>query len=651
MGPNKFELAFNSARFLAKILVGMGLWLSPKANAADNTFVYAVQITVSVNESPTQIRLQWRSDPYGVNGFEVYRKSESATDWGAPLQTLPGDALGFTDYDVSSGEVYEYQVLKYGKLGYLGTGYAFAGIQAPPVEHRGRLLLVVATNKLAALETELTTLETNLAGDGWSVTRLEVSESSSPENVRNLIQAQYALDPQDTRCVFLLGHVPVLQSGDLNYDGHQSRPMPADAYYGDMDGYWPTDPAQSPSFIPSDLELAVGRVDFFDMPGIGSPLPWPSEVELIRNYLAKDHAWRHGKTAVPRLALMGNRRGDEGGLATAASGYRSFEPLVGAGNIQEADTSDAAPDGQRWVNLLSTGAYLLAYGCGGGLPTGVTGLGTHGTYGEAWSTDVVAGDAKAVFVMLFGSWFGNWDRTDNFMRSFLATPTLGLASCMSGEPHWFMHRLGLGETLGDCMLLNINNAGLYTSQQMDHPRAVYIALMGDPTLRLDPIPSPPGARAVRTGTTVQLAWDAAPAQVAGYYIYRSNSAMGGFTRLTAEPVTSLEWEDVTPSDAYSFYMVRAVRLESHFSGSYYNLSQGVQAQAEPPIRVSASVSAGSVQLTWNTVPGRNYRVQSRGDFSEQWQEASQILNAQGPSLQWGEDVQAFALRQYRIRAE
>lgn len=651
MGPKKFELAFYWKRFLAKILVGMTPCLGLSGNAADNTFVYAVQITVSVSESPPQIRLHWRSDPYGVNGFEIYRKSKSATDWGAPIQTLSGDALDFTDYNVSPGAAYEYQVLKYGKLGYLGTGYVLAGIRAPPEENRGKILLVVATNKLAALETEVRTLETDLAGDGWSVTRLEVSESSGPENVRGLIQTEYAIDPQNTRCVFLLGHVPVLQSGDLNYDGHQSRPMPADAYYGDMDGYWPTDPSQSPGYIPSDLELAVGRVDFFDMPGIGSPTPWPSETDLLRNYLAKNHAWRHAKTAVPRLALMGNRRGDEAGLATAASGYRSFEPLVGAGNILEADTSDTAPADQRWVSLLSTGTYLLAYGCGGGLPTGVTGLGTHGTYAEAWSTDVVAGDAKAVFVMLFGSWFGNWDRTDNFMRSFLATPTIGLASCLSGEPHWFMHRLGLGETIGDCMLLSINNSGLYTSQQMDHPRAVYIALMGDPTLRLDPIPSPPGVRAVRTGGTAQIAWDASPAQVIGYYIYRSKSRTGGFTRLTPEPVTSLGWEDATPSDEYPFYMVRAARLESHFSGSYYNLSQGVQAQVENPIRVSASAVGGTVQLTWNTIPGRSYRVQSRGDFSQPWEDTSELLSAQETVLKWTEAIQALTLRQYRIREE
>ena len=442
MGAETFESTF-WRRFLAHLLLCLAAFSILTGRAADNTFVYAVQITVTVSEAPPQILLQWRTDPYGASSYEVYRKPKTGGSWGNPIASLPGNSIQFTDYNVSLGEVYEYQVLKNGVLGYLASGYVLAGIQAPFIENRGRVLLVVATNKVAALEAEVQTLELDLAGDGWSVTRLNVSENSSPESVRSMLQTEYARDPGNTTCVFLLGHVPVLQSGNLDYDGHLSRPMPADSFYGDLDSYWPTDPAQSPSYIPSDLELAVGRVDFFDMPGKGSAVPWPSETELLRNYLRKDHAWRHGQMEVPRRTLMGNRRGDEGGLATAASGYRSFQPLVGAGNILEANTSDTAPEDQRWVNLLSTGSFLLAYGCGGGLPTGVTWLGAHGTYSEAWSTDVVDGDAKAVFVMLFGSWFGNWDRTDNFMRSFLATPTYGLASCMSGEPHWFLHRLGL----------------------------------------------------------------------------------------------------------------------------------------------------------------------------------------------------------------
>src|SRR5260370_15984441 len=50
--------------------------------------------------------------------------------------------------------------------------------------------------------------------------------------------------------------------------------MPADAYYADVDGNW----QGAPSFLPSDVELMVGRIDLANMPGNSAPIPWPSEI-------------------------------------------------------------------------------------------------------------------------------------------------------------------------------------------------------------------------------------------------------------------------------------------------------------------------------------------------------------------------------------
>src|SRR6185295_5536808 len=233
------------------------------------------------------------------------------------------------------------------------------------------------------------------------------------------------------------------------------------------------------NYLPADVQLMVGRVDFDNMPGIGAPVPWPSEVELLRNYLNKDHNWRHRITQVPRRALMGNRRGDELGQATAASGYRNFEPFVGPGNIVEANISDISAPEVRWGPMLGAGSYLWAYGCGGGFPNGVSHLGTNGEYNDLYSKDIVGQDAKAVFTMVFGSWFGEWDVTDDFMRSFLATPSVGLTCCMAGRPHWFVHHMGLGETIGYSTRLTMNNSTLYRSRSNAFTRAIYISLMGD----------------------------------------------------------------------------------------------------------------------------------------------------------------------------
>ncbi len=654
MGYQKVEVMRFRMRQLAQIWLLFAMLEMPQRGlGADNTFVYAVQISAAVLDSPPQVQLNWKPDPYGAHSYTVYRKPKNATSWGSPLVTLAGNATQYTDYDVGVGGVYEYQIIKDAVLGYLGSGYVLAGIQAPALEDRGRLLLIVATNQTTVLAAELSTLEVDLVGDGWTVLRHDVSESDTPAYVRNLIQAEYALNPGSTKSVFLVGHVPVLHSGNMNYDGHLTRPMPADAFYGDMDGSWPTAPSISPSYIPSNLELMVGRVDFNNMPGIGAPAPWPTETELLRNYLRKDHAWRHNQLNVPRRALMGNRRGDEAGLAVAASGYRSFEPMVGPGNIVEANTEDSAPPDQRWVSMLGSGAYLAAYGCGGGQPSGISELGTHGTYYDAWSTDVVALDAKAVFVMLFGSWFGDWDEQDNFIRSFLATPTMGLAACMSGEPHWFLHRMGLGETIGESMLQSINNSGLYTSKVMKFTRAVYIALMGDPTLRLDPVSPPVNLQASQHSNGVQLSWGAAADPVLGYHAYRSGSPLGPFTRITGSPVTSLSYLDQAAPGGGQFYMVRSLSLANHFSGSYYNLSQGAIASVEMPVLLSADRLQNGVRLTWNTHPGGTYRVQKRDGFAAAgWADASETVISTGASLSWTDSyVTTQPSRLYRIRAQ
>src|SRR5207244_6957020 len=124
-------------------------------------------------------------------------------------------------------------------------------------------------------------------------------------------------------------------------------------------------------------------------------------------------------------------------------------------------------------------------------------------YHDVWSADIIGEDAKAVFSMLYGSHLLEWDTTDNIMRSMLAT-SLGLAVCGGGRPHWYLHHMGLGEPIGYGARLTMNNRNLYKTQTNLYMRAVYISLLGDPTLRMDPVSPPADLTAVRSGTTVAL---------------------------------------------------------------------------------------------------------------------------------------------------
>ena len=120
------------------------------------------------------------------------------------------------------------------------------------------------------------------------------------------------------------------------------------------------------------------------------------------------------------------------------------------------------------------------------------------------TTDFANNNPHAVFYMLDGSWFGDWDSFDNLLRAPLASGGYGLASAWTGLPHWYLHHMGLGETIGVRTLLAQNNHGLYKNQVNLGTGQVHIALMGDPTLRMH-IVAPP-ANVAASGLSSAVFW-------------------------------------------------------------------------------------------------------------------------------------------------
>jgi hypothetical protein len=625
--------------------------LSISSAISDQTWTYSVEISATVQVSPPQITLHWEADdPYGVTNYTIYRKAKNATSWNL-LTSLDGSVTSWTDSNVAVGSTYEYQMYK-GAAGHVGYGYIYSGIDAPVTENRGKLILMVATNGLDTLSNELARLQSDIIGDGWQVIRHNVSSNDSPANVKSLIVSDYNADSANVQAVFLFGHVPILQSGFLNYDTHAARPMATDCYYADVDGDWST----SPSYLPSDVELMVARVDLANMPGNAAPGVITNEVELLRNYLNKDHKWRFHQINVHRRALMADRFGDLGGEARSATGYRNFEPMVGPSNTFQANISDTDTNDPRWMSLLTTNDYLWTYACGGGQDASMSAMGVHGQYNDVWSTDIVSQDAKAVFFMIEGSWMGNWDHTDNFLRSVLAIPTMGLACCcIAGHPHAFYHHMGLGEPIGYGIRLTMNNSTLYRSQSNDFARAIYIELLGDPTLRLEPIAPPSNLSAAVNGGSVALNWSPSTDTVAGYHVYRATSSTGPFTRISSSLIGGTTFTDAgLPTGTYT-YMVRGVALQTNPSGSYYDPSQGIFASASvaailPPISVTASRIGTGIKLTWNSQAGIAYRVLGKTNSSQpNWTDLSGGIIAGSGTTSWSDNnLGSVPARFYRI---
>ncbi|MCB9781619.1 MAG: hypothetical protein H6751_01460 [Candidatus Omnitrophica bacterium] len=533
-----------------------------RAWSIPNTYATArsVLVEATVQANPPKITLYWDHAQASSN-IVVSRKSKNDTFFPLPLATLPGSATRYEDSDVQVGVGYEYKVWTNPSQ----EGYVYAGIQIPMVEDRGIVHLVVDNTKSASLELELTRLEMDLRGDGWEVLRDDVSPYDSVENVKSLILGHYNANPNRLKAVFLFGRIPVPYSGNFAPDGHSNHigAWPADSYYADMDGDWtdfavnntsasgyrndnvPGDGKFDQSNIASDPELMVGRVDLSSMSYFAL-----DHTELLRQYLDKDHRFRHGEIEAPVRALVDDNftSRTEG---FAQSGWR-LASLTGIDGVAAGD----------WSSLASE-SYLWAYGCGPGNYGGASGIAS--TSGYAATT------YRAVFQMLFGSYFGDWDHGNDFLRAPLCNPDYGLACCWAGRPNWQFHHMGLGEPIGYAALLSWTYSPYIMGARV---QGAHVALMGDPTLRMHPIPPPQDVEVVVGSGLAHLAWTPSSDQIEGYHIYRSDSVEGPFQRITSTPIADAFFSDDTPPEGESVYMVRALKLQSSASGTYYNLSQG-----------------------------------------------------------------------------
>ena len=283
--------------------------------AAQSASDYAVRVSASVQTNPARITLSWPATPNTIS-YTVSRKSREATAWGAPT-SLSSTATNYIDSSVSSGFGYEYRIVRTAPTGtsnYTAYGYIYAGINLLPAHSRGKLVLLVDSTCAASLTNELQRLELDLIGDGWGVIRHDVARTDSVSSIKNLINDDYTADTANVKAVFLLGHVPVPYSGEINPDGHDDHlgAWPADVYYGDVNSTWtdtyvnntaasdtrndnvPGDGKFDPDIIPSPIELQVGRVDFYNLPSFRQ-----GEGDLLRQYLDKDHYFRHNRDRGP----------------------------------------------------------------------------------------------------------------------------------------------------------------------------------------------------------------------------------------------------------------------------------------------------------------------------------------------------------------
>lgn len=562
---------------------------------------YSVLTEATVSNGPSTITVSWQYDLNALS-YSIDRKLPTDPSW-TNLATLPATALNYADNSVSNGVSYEYRVTKTTPLITAAYGYVYSGIDIPVVENRGTVLVAVDDAFTSTLSTEIQQLYRNLVGDGWKVIVQSFPSSSTDVTVKNWVVGQYNIPNSNVQALLLVGHFAIPYSGNYAPDGHAERigAQPADVFYADVNGIWSdnsvvtsntgtiynpntlNDGIWDQSAIPSPVELQVGRIDCYNMTGFTL-----SETDLIRQYLNKDHNFRHKLNNPERKGLL-NPHLDSSLPSTSAVGWRSFSPSLGYSNIDVVNTNGCGSNCNAFIDALENNSYLWTYMAGGGTDTSAGGIVFN-------SSQCISRTLNTVFMQLYGSYFVEWANgglplPNNLLRAPLANDGMTLTTCWTGGgPRWYFQHMGLGETIGFSVKQSQNNTGIYDPGNANNLGGIHMVLMGDPTLRLHTVFPVSNLSVTQVPTGLQLDWNASiDNAIVGYHVYRSDTISGDFVRLNSNPILGTSFIDNNPSQSTNnLYMVRAIKLETEASGSYYNMSTGIFASSFFTVATSMS---------------------------------------------------------------
>lgn len=609
------------------------IYSSTARNAsAKSEFVPMTARRIVINGTPT-IALQWQPYNIATDVFELSRRpySPQGGDWDT-LATNLTEVTTYLDDDVTAGVLYEYRIDRQVNEVTHHFGYVPASLNIAPVERmedRGTVLLVIESGKATAIADELDLFETQLIGDGWTVQRLlfarESGDSSDRHDAAELkagIASSYVGDPESLKMILLIGHLPVPYSGTYAlFDGHGDHQgaHPADVFYADVfadyeDDPWTDDLPRSNALGNTNIgnpitaegsnaqgdgkfdvnhlgpetpgyntfnysheavvpRVAVGRIDFSSLPGTESSFPTaPSDLEvaLLKRYFDKEARWRMGE--VNDVLLNQAVVDDHLGPSTwhSSNMWRSFSSFVGVDDVLSRDWYTE----YRSIHNLENNTYLWAGGWGPGTFASSAGIAAADQF------HYTSVSYNAVFSMMFGSYFADWDKPNGLLREMIGARGNTLIALSGARPHWFLHPMGMGETIGNVLLSTQNDLpdnpdkSYLPNSDRYQAQGVHLSVMGDPTLRMHVV-KPADRVLVFDGQEGGIEWDESPdSGVLGYHVYKADEMSSAFTRLSTSIVTGTEFYDPTWTGDDCVYMVRAVKLESTPSGTYYNLSQG-----------------------------------------------------------------------------
>lgn len=556
--------------------------------------------------SPPMVRLSRinRVSAKGLNSVYIERRRLGEYEWRILEENYT--EASWIDDDIQEGGIYEYRLrdTDFDNADFRRVTLT-VGINLQPVHFRGNVILVSEAGLPQSLDLDYEQFKSDLTGDGWHLIEL-VAQSHNETNwlqnateihrIRAEARAVYERAPEYPNVMLLLGHVPVPRSGLEAFDGHENHrgAWAADSYYGSFDDdFWtdkatrlsranprlenrPNDKKWDPDYLPRVIEIPVGRIDFSNLHSFGESdfldlsdeKPWTLEVALTRQYLQKNHRYRHGLTPVEKRISYFN------GLGFLPLNNGEFQAVNLASSLFGLGEAHAVASRPLYENVPVMFGYHEMRASPFGIQLGWEYGRASNTYNHyTWHLNQAQNEPSILFYMMFGSWFGDWNLTDeNWLRGVLATPNYGLISAYYPK-FWKLQKMALGAPFAVAML----EMGDLTDNYREAPRM--LSIMGDPTLRIHTLTPPRAVKARLVNNQIALNWEGSTEEGCRYFIYRRHPAEG-YQLLNDTPTEATSFVDDNPWFVEPKYMVRAMKPQSSGSGSYRNLSQAAYSNME-----------------------------------------------------------------------
>lgn len=532
--------------------------------------------------NPEKIILNWNYVATATT-TAVWRKQIEENTWKVLISALTFNDTVYTDTSFKVGVFYEYMLVRTvgGSVIY---GTIAAGTNIAPPKKNMECLVVVDSNLYSRLQKPIDNFIETTELDGWRVKLVMSSANQSPVQVKAKITDWNTTIPFNAeKSIVLIGKVPIPYSGNIAPDAHIEHvgAWPADCYYAELNGStWndfsvttpgtttrpenrniPGDGKFDESAIPDLLDAQLGRIylDSLSVMGVSADSLYIRYFEKIAKYKTKNKY-------IPRTACIEDRLNALGSEWPGRNVFQNAYSLVGK------DSTVWAPN--AFLSTIKSKQFLFAQVTSTGGYTQVINVATNAQ---------VKDSMNAVFQGYFGSYFGDWDNRNNFLRSAIAGVGLNLTAVWAGRPQWIFHHMTLGKSIGYATKTTQNNVNTYYAGASANN--VHIALMGDPTLKFHIVAPMKNLTTllVNNKTEVKLNWDPVEDDVSRYYIFKSDSLRGFYSIYDSVMIGQNTYTDIKPKIGTNYYMVRAAKLESTHVGTYYNLGLGKKSSIDSVI--------------------------------------------------------------------